>query len=159
VKGRGCPELSYCNGVCLERPSRTTKCTTVSYPQAEFGVQVLSNKKHVYFPLDSHVRWILIRTIHDAVCKGRRNVPSTSSEYFFFRKHPYSYRVTVRFNPKQYFFFHNRTVHSDIIKPSIHPTECTTRSKFTLKCSYVFRLTNRHQGAYCCALLKLRLLK
>ena len=27
--------------------------------------------------------------------------------------------------------------------------------KFTLKCSYMFRFNNRHQGAYCCALLKL----
>jgi hypothetical protein len=27
--------------------------------------------------------------------------------------------------------------------------------KFTLKCSYMFRLTNHHQGAYCCALLTL----
>jgi len=25
--------------------------------------------------------------------------------------------------------------------------------KYTLKCSYMFRLHNRHQGAYCCALL------
>jgi len=23
--------------------------------------------------------------------------------------------------------------------------------KFTLKCSYMFRLNNHHQGAYCCA--------
>ena len=30
---------------------------------------------------------------------------------------------------------------------------------FTLKCSYMFRLTNHHQGAYCRALLKLWLLK
>jgi len=27
--------------------------------------------------------------------------------------------------------------------------------KFTLKCSYMFRFNNHHQGAYCCALLKL----
>jgi len=27
--------------------------------------------------------------------------------------------------------------------------------KFTLKCSYMFRLTNHRQGAYCRALLKL----
>ena len=27
--------------------------------------------------------------------------------------------------------------------------------KFALKCSYMFRLHNHHQGAYCCALLKL----
>ena len=58
--------------------------------------------------------------------------------------------------------FHNRTVHPD--KSFIHPTECTTRLKFTLKyftlkCSYVFRFTNHHQGAYYCALLKLCLLK
>jgi len=31
--------------------------------------------------------------------------------------------------------------------------------KFTLKYSYMFRLTNHHQGAYCRALLKLWLLK
>ena len=31
--------------------------------------------------------------------------------------------------------------------------------KFTLKCSYVFRFNNHHQAAYCCALLKLQLLK
>ena len=31
--------------------------------------------------------------------------------------------------------------------------------KFTLKFSYMFQLTNHHQGAYCCALLKLWLLK
>jgi hypothetical protein len=31
--------------------------------------------------------------------------------------------------------------------------------KFTLKCSYMFRLTNHHQGAYWCVLLKLWLLK
>ena len=30
-----------------------------------------------------------------------------------------------------------------------------SRLKLTLKCTYMFRLTNRHQGAYCCALLKL----
>ena len=27
--------------------------------------------------------------------------------------------------------------------------------KFTLKCSYMFRFNSHHQGAYCCALLKL----
>jgi len=37
----------------------------------------------------------------------------------------------------------------------IYPTECTTRLKFALKCSYMFQLTNHHQGAYCCALLML----
>jgi len=48
---------------------------------------------------------------------------------------------------------------SNIIKFFIYPTECTTglklTLKFTLKCSYMFRLTNRYQGAYCRALLKL----
>jgi len=55
--------------------------------------------------------------------------------------------------------FHNRTVHPDIIKFFIYATECITRLKFTLKFtlkySYMFRLTNHHQGAYCRALLKL----
>ena len=37
---------------------------------------------------------------------------------------------------------------------------CSKRmSKFTLKCSYMFRFNNRHQGATICALLKLQLLK
>jgi hypothetical protein len=27
--------------------------------------------------------------------------------------------------------------------------------EFTLKCFYMFRLTNDHQGAYCCVLLKI----
>jgi len=30
-------------------------------------------------------------------------------------------------------YFHSRTVHPDIIKSFICPTECTTRLKFTLK--------------------------
>jgi len=30
-----------------------------------------------------------------------------------------------------------------------------SRLKLTLKCSYMFWLTNHHQGAYCCTLLKL----
>jgi len=34
-----------------------------------------------------------------------------------------------------------------------------SRLKLTLKWSYMFRLTNHHQGAYCCALLRLYLLK
>jgi hypothetical protein len=34
-----------------------------------------------------------------------------------------------------------------------------SRLKFTLKCSYMFWLTNHHQGAYCRALLKLWILK
>jgi len=46
-----------------------------------------------------------------------------------------------------------------ILSSLIYPTECTTRLKFTLKWSYMFRLTNHHQEAYCCALLKLCLLK
>ena len=59
--------------------------------------------------------------------------------------------------------FHSRNFHPDIIKFSIYPTEDTTRLKltleFALKFSYMFRLTNHHQGAYCCVLLKLCLLK
>jgi len=31
------------------------------------------------------------------------------------------------------YFFYSRTVHPDIIKCFIYPTECTTRLKFTLK--------------------------
>jgi len=30
-------------------------------------------------------------------------------------------------------FFYSRTVHPDIIKSFIYPTECTTKLKFTLK--------------------------
>jgi len=48
---------------------------------------------------------------------------------------------------------HSHTMHPVIIEPFICPTECTTRLKLTLKYSYMLRLTNRHQGAYCCALL------
>jgi len=55
-------------------------------------------------------------------------------------------------------FFYSVAVHPDIIKSFIYPTECTTRLKLTLKRSYMFRLTDHHQGAYCCALLKLCLL-
>jgi hypothetical protein len=36
-------------------------------------------------------------------------------------------------NTNQKRFFHSRTVHPDIIKTFIYPTECTTRLKFTLK--------------------------
>ena len=55
-------------------------------------------------------------------------------------------------------FFHSRTMHPDIIESFIYTTECTNRLKFALKCSYMFRLTNHHQGPYYCALLKLCLL-
>ena len=56
-----------------------------------------------------------------------------------------------------------RVKHVYLIKSIIYPAECTTRLKFilkffTLKCSYMFRLTNHHQGAYCRAFLKLCLL-
>ena len=34
------------------------------------------------------------------------------------------------------------------IKSIVYPTECTTRLQFTLKCYYVFRLTNHHQGDF-----------
>jgi len=56
-------------------------------------------------------------------------------------------------------YFDSCTMHPDIVKSFIYPTECTTRLKFTLKCSYTVQLTNHLQGAYNCALLKLFLLK
>jgi hypothetical protein len=66
----------------------------------------------------------------------------------------------------QYFhFFHSRTVHLDIIKcfiiqlnAQLDYSRLKLTLKFTLKCSYMFWLTNDRQGAYCCALLKLWLL-
>jgi len=41
--------------------------------------------------------------------------------------------MSVFGNRLGYFFFHSRTVHPDIIKSFIYPTECTTRLKCTLK--------------------------
>jgi len=75
----------------------------------------------------------------------------TTVECFF-----YLFMVSTNLN---FAGFHSRTVHPDIIKSFIYPTECTITLKCTLKCSYVFRLTNHDQGTYCCALLKLCLLK
>jgi len=51
-------------------------------------------------------------------------------------------------------------VHLDAIKFFIYPSDtqldCSKiMSKFTLKCSYMFRYNNRHQGATILALLKL----
>jgi len=58
--------------------------------------------------------------------------------------------------------FHSRTVHPDIIKffiiqlnAPLDYSRLKLTLKFTLKCSYMLRLTNHHQGAYCRALLKL----
>jgi len=60
--------------------------------------------------------------------------------------------------------FHGFTVHLDIITFLFirlnAQLDCWRKMlkltlKFTLKCSYMFWFNNHHQGAYCCALLKL----
>jgi uncharacterized protein YdhG (YjbR/CyaY superfamily) len=60
-------------------------------------------------------------------------------------------------------FWHSRTVHPDTTKSLIFIqlnaqldySKLKRTLKFTIKCSYMFRLTNHHQRAYCRALLKL----
>jgi hypothetical protein len=60
--------------------------------------------------------------------------------------------VSVKFSETFLISFHSRTVHSGIIKIFIVQLNATLDYsglklplKFTLKCSYMFRLTNNHQ--------------
>jgi hypothetical protein len=104
-------------------------------------------------------------TLHcrcEEMCKTLKYLHNNNLEYMRTGRPADDPVTKFSLSKKLLFDFHSHNVHPDIIKfiLFIQPNAPLDYSRlkrtleFTLKCSYMFRLTNHHQGAYCYTLLK-----
>jgi len=127
------------------------------YGSINVAVLIFDLERYINFWIASYIAFTFSLSFTQISMDVQNNivwVTSMAHASLWFDAHYRTLHTSVHRNVTKYF-----TSSLLLIQLNAQP-ECSRKMlklalKFKLKCSYMFRLHNHHQGAYCCALVKL----